>query len=87
MREGHEFASAHIPNALNIPLSSFDPQQLPTGKPVVLVCHSGTRSLNALRRALAAGREDVSHYAGGVAGWRSRGMRVRAGLERVIESV
>ncbi len=73
VREEHEFVSAHIPNALNMPTSTFDPTLLPAGKPVVLICHSGTRSLHALGKALAIGREDIKHYAGGVAGWRSRG--------------
>ena len=73
VREEHEFASGHIPTSLNMPLSAFDPQLLPSGKPLVLVCHSGKRSLNALHKALELGREDVGHYAGGVAGWRSRG--------------
>jgi rhodanese-related sulfurtransferase len=36
VREPYEFAAGHIPNALNIPMSSFDPKELPQGKPVVL---------------------------------------------------
>ena len=36
VREPHEFASGHIPNALNMPMSSYDPKDLPEGKPVVL---------------------------------------------------
>ncbi len=73
VREPHEFAVGHIPNALNLPLSSFDPQELPRGKPVVLLCQAGGRSRNALMRARAAGRDDVKHYAGGMNGWRSKG--------------
>ena len=72
VREPHEFAAGHIPEALNLPLSRFDPEQLPSGKPVVLICRSGNRSLNALNRARAAGREDVKHYAGGMIVWSSR---------------
>ena len=72
VREPHEFAAVHIPEALNLPLSRFDPKQLPSGKPVVLIRQSGRRSLNALNEARAIGREDVKHYAGGMAGWRSR---------------
>lgn len=72
VREPQEFAAGHIPNSVNLPLSTFDPGQLPDGKPVVLVCQSGRRSLHALNRARETGRDDVTHYAGGVAGWRSR---------------
>ena len=73
VREPHEFAAGHIPNALNMPMSRFDAQELPQGKPVVLVCQAGGRSRNALNKVRAIGREDVKHYAGGTAGWRSRG--------------
>ena len=71
VREPHEFAAGHVPNALNMPMSSFDPKELPEGKPVVLVCQSGGRSRNALGRARAIGREDVRHFAEGMNGWRS----------------
>ena len=73
VREPHEFAAGHIPNALNMPMSRFDPQELPDGKPVVLVCQAGGRSRNALNKARAIGRMDVKHYAGGTTGWRSGG--------------
>jgi rhodanese-related sulfurtransferase len=66
VREPHEFAAGHIPNALNIPMSGFDPKKLPQGKPVVLICQSGERSRNALSKARAIGREDVRHFAGGI---------------------
>jgi rhodanese-related sulfurtransferase len=73
VREPHEFASGHIPGAVSLPLSRFDPQDLPTGKPVVLICQAGGRSRNALARAHAAGRADVKHYAGGMSQWRMHG--------------
>jgi rhodanese-related sulfurtransferase len=73
VREPHEFASGHIPHAVNQPLSRFDPSQLPTDKPVVLVCQAGGRSARALQQAHAAGRSDVVHYAGGTGGWRAKG--------------
>lgn len=71
VREPHEFAAGHIPNAINMPTSSFDPRDLPQGKPVVLICQAGGRSRNALNKARAIGREDVRHFAGGMNGWRS----------------
>ena len=72
VREAHEFANAHIPKSVNMPLSSFNPHGLPKDKPVVLICHSGMRSRSALSKAHATGREDVKHYAGGIIGWHSR---------------
>ena len=73
VREPHEFAVGHIPNALNCRCRSFDPKELPHGKPVVLLCQAGGRSKNALNQARAIGRDDVRHYAGGMNGWRMRG--------------
>ena len=73
VREPHEYEAGHIPGAINQPLSRFDPAELPQGKPVVLVCQAGVRSLTALRKAVAAGVEDIGHYLEGTAGWRRHG--------------
>ncbi len=82
VREPHEFAAGHIPETMNLPLSRFDPEELPTGKPPILICQAGARSRNALNRARAGGREDVRHYAGGMNGWRMRGGEVTVRAER-----
>jgi rhodanese-related sulfurtransferase len=73
VRERHEFAVGHIPDAINLPLSTFDPAELPKGKPIVLVCQAGGRSLRALLVAVDAGVKDIRHYPGGTAAWRSHG--------------
>ncbi len=73
VREAVEFAAGHAPGAVNHPLSSFDPADLPKDKPVVLMCQAGGRSAKALAKAVAAGRTDVVHYPGGMTGWRSQG--------------
>ena len=73
VREPGEFAAGHVPGAINQPLSGFDPRQLPSGKPVVLICQAGGRSAKALNAARAAGRDDIRHYAGGTGGWKSQG--------------
>jgi rhodanese-related sulfurtransferase len=76
VREPDEYSSGHIPGAVNHPLSRFDAEQLPSGQPVVLVCKAGTRSANALRQAVAAGKQNVRHYPGGTHGWHARGEKV-----------
>ena len=75
VREPHEFAAGHIPGAVNLPLSRFDPHALPDGadKMVVLVCQTGNRSRKALNLARAGGRDDLKHYAGGTTQWRMYG--------------
>ncbi len=78
VREPHEYAAGHIPGAINLPLSRFNPQQLPSGKPIVLVCLAGGRSAKALHQALGAGHTDICHYAPGTGGWRNRGGAVVA---------
>ena len=76
VREPNEFAGGHIANAINLPLSAFDPARLPADKPVVLVCRSGGRSATALNRVRSSGRSDVKHWAGGVMGWQANGGRL-----------
>lgn len=73
VREAHEFASGHIPGSVNMPLSRFDANKLPKGKPVILTCASGGRSGHACNQVRHAGREDVVNHRGGVGGWARMG--------------
>jgi rhodanese-related sulfurtransferase len=73
VREVHEFDAGHVSGSLNLPLSSFEPSDLPTDKPVVLICRSGMRSMTAINRARAAGVAEIRHYRGGVIGWANKG--------------
>lgn len=80
VREPHEFAAGHIPGSTNMPLSSFDPSELPTDKPVVLSCRSGGRTLQGLERAQASGRTDIhTHFAGSMNAWLAAGLPVEQG--------
>lgn len=72
VREPGEYASGHVPGAVNLPLSQFDPAKLPKGE-CVIICQAGGRSAKALGQAMQAGRTDVRHYAPGTGGWRARG--------------
>ena len=73
VREPYEFDAGHVSGSLNLPLSRFEPSQLPDGKPVVLICRSGVRSATAMQRARAAGVAEIRHYRGGVIGWANEG--------------
>lgn len=70
VREPGEFASGHIEDAVNQPLSTFDPVRLPNnGRRVVLYCAAGGRSGTALERCRGV-RDDVNtHLVGGIGAW------------------
>lgn len=76
VREPHEYAAGHVPGAVNLPLSRFDPAKLPKGRPVILTCQAGGRSARACGAARQAGREDVINHRGGFGGWAGSGGKV-----------
>jgi rhodanese-related sulfurtransferase len=76
VREPAEFAAERIHGALNFPLSTFDPEALPTGqgREVVLQCGSGKRSAMAIEKCRAQGVAVDAHLAGGIAAWKAHGL-------------
>jgi len=74
VREPSEYASEHIPGAKLVPLSKFNPSQIPsTHKRIVLHCQSGNRSTQAAQKLLTSGFEQVTHLQGGIAAWKQAG--------------
>jgi rhodanese-related sulfurtransferase len=75
VREPHEFAMARIPEAVNVPLSQFDPAAIPdpAGKRVVFLCAAGVRSIRASEIAQAAGLPYDAHLEGGLRAWAMAG--------------
>lgn len=73
VREVDEFAAGHIPGAINIPLSTFQPSKLPDtgGKKLVLTCLGGKRSAMALDKCGAAEAAVDTHLAGGFGAWQA----------------
>ncbi len=71
VREADEFADGHIPGAINMPLSTFQPSRLPQapGKKLVLTCLGGKRSGMALDKCSVAEAEVDTHLAGGFGAW------------------
>src|SRR5512147_1355571 len=75
VREPNEVAAEAYPEAVLLPLSSFDPADIPDpqGKTVVFACRSGRRSVTASVAAQDAGYPYDHHLAGGILGWKAAG--------------
>ena len=76
VREPNEYAAGHIPGATLLPLSRFDPSQLPRdpGRRIVFSCRTGKRTLQAIEMSRLAGRRDAcAHYEGSLQDWIAAG--------------
>lgn len=76
VREPNETAIERYPGAVIVPLSSFDPAQIPDpkGRQVVFACRSGRRSVTASQAAQAQGLPYDAHLAGGILAWKAAGL-------------
>ncbi|RTL51265.1 MAG: rhodanese-like domain-containing protein [Bradyrhizobiaceae bacterium] len=81
VREPNEVAAEAYPDAVVVPLSTFDPAAIPdpNGKTIVFACRSGKRSVTASLAAQAAGKPYDQHLAGGMLGWKAAGLPTKAG--------
>jgi rhodanese-related sulfurtransferase len=91
VRSVSEFASGHVPGAMNIPLEQLElrTEDLAADGPVVLVCQAGMRARMAAE-LLAGSRELLMVLEGGTDAWRKAGLplvrctRSRWALERQV---
>ena len=76
VREPNEIEVEAFPDAVVVPLSSFDPHAIPDpqGKQVVFACRSGRRSVTASQAAQAHGLPYDAHLAGGILAWKAAGL-------------
>jgi rhodanese-related sulfurtransferase len=76
VREPNETAIERYPGAVIVPLSCFDPAQIPDpkGRQVVFACRSGRRSVTASQAAQAQGLPYDAHLAGGILAWKAAGL-------------
>jgi rhodanese-related sulfurtransferase len=76
VREPAEHAGEHIPGSILLPLSKFDPTQMPTAsdKKLVFYCRTSNRSQQAAQKLLDAGHLEVTHLSGGMGDWKERGL-------------
>jgi sulfur-carrier protein adenylyltransferase/sulfurtransferase len=71
VREPHEYAVAHLPGSINIPVGELQGRlaDIPDAHVRVFVCRSGSRSLTAAGIAATAGLDRIAHLEGGLLAW------------------
>ena len=81
VRENGEFLDVRAPDAVLMPMSTFQTRvaELPTDRPVMVVCHMGGRSAAVAGFLIRAGRTDVGNVTGGMDAWERAGLPVRRG--------
>ena len=75
VREPEEFAYCHLPGSVLIPLGELASRaaEVPRDTPVVLVCHHGVRSAQALAYlARRHGHQNLRNLGGGIHAWSLR---------------
>ncbi|MQX38383.1 rhodanese-like domain-containing protein [Roseospira navarrensis] len=83
VREMYEYAQAHIPGAVPVPLSAFDPGQVPAppdGGRLVLHCAVGVRCEYAAMALVSEGHPGpIYRIEGGITAWGQSGGPLEAG--------
>jgi rhodanese-related sulfurtransferase len=84
-----EFREIHVENATNAPLESLDPKAImaarngASGRPLYLICQTGSRGEKACKRFIACGFENVVKVEGGTLAWAEKGLPVKRGKKAV----
>jgi rhodanese-related sulfurtransferase len=78
-----DFEKGHIPGAISLPLSQFDPTHKALAKAqerdVVVICRQGISAVDAARKLVKAGFKKVHVLDGGVANWRAADLPLAKG--------
>ena len=86
VRDPEEYRSGHIPGSLSLPLAYLNPvglaamtgdERLGRIEPLYVVCKTGYRSEQAVRKLAADGLENVIMIEGGTDRWQSDGLPIR----------
>lgn len=75
VRTAGEFASGHVPGAVNIPVDGLAERlmDVPKDKDVVIYCQSGRRAAIAAKTLADNGYTRLSHLEGDIAAWKANG--------------
>ena len=81
VREPDEFASGHIPGAINAPLSELAAhvELFRSEGKVYVVCQAGGRSARACEALEEAGLDGLVNVVGGTGAWKARNFPLEAG--------
>jgi rhodanese-related sulfurtransferase len=83
VREPSEYYSEHIEGAILMPLSNFNPNELPkTNKKVILYCRSGKRGGMACEKIDSD--ENIFNLDGGILAWKNSGYSVKIGQKKCM---
>ncbi len=75
VREPYEWEAGHASAAVHIPMGRLTLDNVPQGRPVLVVCHVGGRSAAVTDALMRAGIE-ASNVAGGMDAWQRAGLPV-----------
>jgi rhodanese-related sulfurtransferase len=80
VREPNEIAVESYPDAVAVPLSTFDADAIPdpAGRDVVFACRSGKRSVTASMAAQERGYPYDAHLEGGIIAWKAAGLPTKS---------
>lgn len=75
VRTAGEFASGHVPGAVNIPVDGLAERlmDVPKDKDLVIYCQSGRRAAIAAKTLADNGYTRLSHLEGDIAAWKANG--------------
>lgn len=75
VRQPSEYASGHIPNAINIPLRNLTENlnKIPKDRPVILYCTTGYRTAMGVMSLQMLGYSNVRGFPPSIQGWKAAG--------------
>ena len=81
VRTQEEWNKFHAPNSTLIPLNQLEDRldDLPDDQPIVVVCHSGSRSAVGRQILIEAGFPQVASLEGGLSEWVASGYPIETG--------
>jgi len=81
VRTPEEYRPEHLKGAKLIPLQELEGrlEEIKKDKPILLYCHSGRRSLQALNLLKSKGYQDLRQIQGGITAWKAKELPVEMG--------